>query len=151
MISSGPEMSLCSEAVFGTDIDFLSWDYGMTDGGNHWRILHYYYRAGLNPGRPAVLGVHLGGKNFRKQRLQDVDNLGMAVFEAPDAIFDEMMKAIPDTEGLTEEQMNQMPEMVRNFKCFGKVESGDPNCSKEKYNMALCPSRKGRANWHPGV
>ena len=30
--SSGPELSLCSHAVFGDKIDIISWDYGMTDG-----------------------------------------------------------------------------------------------------------------------
>ena len=30
--SSGVEIALCSEAVFGTDPDVISWDYGMTDG-----------------------------------------------------------------------------------------------------------------------
>eukprot|EP00957_Ditylum_brightwellii_P009586 722830-Ditylum_brightwellii.AAC.1 len=30
--SSGPEIALCMEAIFGSDIDAISWDYGMTDG-----------------------------------------------------------------------------------------------------------------------
>ena len=30
--SSGYEISMCFEQIFGSDIDFFSWDFGMTDG-----------------------------------------------------------------------------------------------------------------------
>jgi hypothetical protein len=147
---------LCSHAVFGTDIDFLSWDYGMTDGRADIKMLTYFYRAaGLNPGRPAILGKGLGGRTggARTARTVEMEELGLAAFKASETEMGLMYGAIPDTGalGLTEIQISQMPELVRDFRCFGAIENGEPHCRKYKYNEHVCPNRKGKASWHPGV
>ena len=44
--AAGPEISMCWQEIFGTDVDFVSWDYGMTDGNAIAKMLHYLYRGG---------------------------------------------------------------------------------------------------------
>jgi hypothetical protein len=49
---------MCSQAIFGTDVDILSWDYGMADGKNHDKyILHYGYRMASGPSFPVFVCV----------------------------------------------------------------------------------------------
>jgi hypothetical protein len=143
---------MCSEAVFGKDVDFLSWDYGMTDAGPDAgiRFLHYIYRAGLNPGRPAVVGINMAGGE-RSRVLEDMEKIGLATFTVSKGDLSAMNDAVPDTQGMTIAQIDEMPELVRNLKCFGVMEKGEPFCTKEKYNEYVCPSRKGKVSWHPGV
>jgi hypothetical protein len=150
--SSGYEVSMCSEAIFGTDIDVLSWDYAMADSGTGNTLLHYGYRAGLNPGRPALVGIHIDrtSSNSRLSRLQELQAMGLAVFWTSTDEEAKMRDAIPDTEGLSEEQIRTFPPFVRNFKCSGTVERGEPHCSDEKFNLALCPLREGMTSWHYG-
>jgi hypothetical protein len=143
---------MCSEAVFGKDIDVLSWDYGMTDAGPDGgiRFLHYIYRAGLNPGRPAVVGIQMD-RGERTRILEDMEKVGLATFAVSEDDFSAMHDAIPDTQGMTGAHIDQMPELVRNFKCFDQIEKGEPFCGEQKYNEHVCPNRKGKASWHPGV
>jgi hypothetical protein len=147
---------MCTDAVFGTDIDFLSWDYGVTDGIADIMMLTYFYRgAGLNPGRPAILGKGFSGraKSARKARSEEMEKLGLAAFAVSEEQMARVYSAIPDTGelGLTQEQISKMPELVRDFKCFGTIEKGEPYCRAHKYNEHVCPWRKGKAAWHPGL
>jgi hypothetical protein len=142
---------LCTEAVFGRDIDFLTWDYGMTDGHADIKILTYFYRgAGLNPGRPAILGKGIAQAN-RAGRTAQMETLGLAAFGVNDGEMGLVNGAIPDTSIMTEKQISEMPELVRNFKCVTSLENGEPHCKAEKYNEYVCPNRKGKVSWHPGV
>jgi hypothetical protein len=151
--SSGAEISMCSEQIFGSDIDFISWDYGMTDGNYPERLLHYGYRGGLNPGRPAFLGVHVGGRSLkaRVQRLQQLEEMGMAVFIGAEASMSAMRVAVPDSFGKSEEEISKMPEYVRNLKCSEKIEDGEPYCRAEKFSKNICSPRGKQTSWHPGL
>jgi hypothetical protein len=127
----------------------------MTDGRADVKMLTYFYRgAGLNPGRPAILAKDMGGpKSPRASRTEDLEKLGLAAFAVSAEKSKVMYAAVPDTAalGLTEEQISQMPELVRDFKCFDSIENGEPHCREHKYNEHVCPNRKGKASWHPGV
>ena len=152
--SSGPEISMCSQAVFGQDIDVISWDYGMTDGNFYTSLLHYFYRAGLNPGRPVIAALHVGGRNKggRFDRMRELEAMGLAAFghDADDDELHEMIEGVPDSIPLSDEDLAALPKYVRNFKCGDRIESGDPFCGSEKFNNWVCPNRRGKANWHPG-
>ena len=39
------EVALCFNQIFGRDIDSISWDYGMTDGHEHYKMAMYSMRA----------------------------------------------------------------------------------------------------------
>lgn len=63
-----------------------------------------------------------------------------------DTIFDH----VPDTFGMSDDEINALPEFVRNFKCNKAIENGEPYCKSEKFNNTMCESRKGKTSWHPG-
>jgi hypothetical protein len=152
--SSGPEVSMCSEQIFGSDVDFISWDYGMTDGDRTHRLLHYFYRAALAPGHPATLLVHNGGRNnkMRLEAQRELEEMGLPVFTGFVETQEAMREAIPSTENLSDAEISQLPEYVRNFKCEGdKIESGDPYCATEKWSHDICSPRSKQSGWHPGM
>ena len=153
-ISSGAEISLCSEEVYGSDVDLLVWDFSMTDEKNTEFMYHYMYKGGRNPGRPAQLAMRLGGEGGkrkdiiqRRRIMATLESLGLSMFTSDNS---EIRKAIPDTMGMNDEQIHNMPEYVRNFKCTNKIEDGLPYCKEEKWSKDLCPDRKRRTSWHPG-
>lgn len=151
--ASGPEIALCQEAVFGTDADVISWDYGMCDANWYFRKAMYNQRAGLNPNRPAVIDLNVGGTEFdtRIRSNKAVEERGLTTLYLDPVEFDAMETTIPDTFGLTEEQAQAMPIMVRHYKCQDAIEKGEPTCDLQKYtNNDICPDRKGSASWHPG-
>lgn len=152
--SSAAEISMCWEQVFGSDVDFISWDYGMTDGAYTVRLMHFGYRAGLTPGRPAILGMKTGGRpqGGRHAALLELERLGMAVFYGSDQSFDARMAPIPDSAaGLTKAEIDALPEYVRNFRCGDQFERGDPFCGVEKYSKDICSPRGKQVAWHPGL
>lgn len=151
--ASANEISMCWEQIFGQDVDFFSWDYGMTDGNYDQRLLHYGYRGGISHGRPAFLGMRLGGRALarRQAALRSLEDMGMAAFEGSEASYQIRNDAIPDSAGISEEEIQNLPRLVRNFKCGVKIESGDPYCDKEKYTHDVCPRRSKQASWHPGL
>lgn len=46
-MDSACEVAICVDSIFGIDIDALSWDFGMTDGREQWKMLLYAYHAGM--------------------------------------------------------------------------------------------------------
>lgn len=152
--ASGLEISMCWNQVFGTDVDFFSWDYGMTDGRASQLFMHYGYRGGLSGNFPAILGMKIGGRasRQREQVLKDLELLGMAAFVGSDESYVERNKAVPDSaEGLTQSEIDILPRMVRNYRCGDKLESGEPFCDKDKYSKHTCAIRSKQASWHPGL
>eukprot|EP00980_Cylindrotheca_fusiformis_P014188 scaffold3725_cov114-Cylindrotheca_fusiformis.AAC.5 len=159
---SGLEISMCFEQVFGSDVDFFSWDYGMTDGRKDSLLFHYgrivevlgcpffRYRGALSPGHPGMLGVWTNGWKGRTDRLEDLEELGVPVFHRPKESIDAMNKAFPDSGDKTEEELAAMPAFVRHFKCQEQIEKGEPHCQEEKYTKGLCDHRTSQVSWHPG-
>jgi hypothetical protein len=189
--SSAPEIAFCANEVFGTDIDVLVWDTGMTDGacacirwprivdgwgkppfpnvflathsifpvsslillGNaFWKQELYHHRAGLNPGRPVNIVYHGGGRNYggRIEIVKRMEDIGLAALISNENALQEALDAVPDSFGLTDAQINQLPQFVRNFRCGTQIEAGDPYCQERKFNHTLCATRKFQTSWHPG-
>jgi hypothetical protein len=84
---SAEEVALCSNSIFGRDVDSISWDYGMTDGHDQWKMTMYFYRAARMaklrdslsqpeniPHRPSLLGIHQG--DDYNQVLQTFQEMG---------------------------------------------------------------------------
>jgi hypothetical protein len=140
---------MCSEQIFGSDIDFISWDYGMTDGDKYAYFFHYGYRGGISPGRPAFMAMRFADRaKKRATRLKQLEDMGMAVFSMQNNVVHE---AIPDTVGMSDEEISKMPEYVRNLKCDGQLEGGEPHCNAEKYSKYICSPRIKQVKWHPGL
>ena len=152
--SSASEVSMCWEQIFGSDVDFFSWDYGMTDGANIQSLFHFGYRGGISPGRPAFMGKSIGGRtsSSRQGVLTVLESLGMAVTVENGEWYETMREAIPDSAaGLTQDQIDALPRMVRNFRCGDQLERGEPFCDEEKYSKHTCAVRSKQAPWHPGL
>ena len=54
--------------------------------------------------------------------------------------------------GMSNEDIEEMPRLVRHFKCQGSIESGNPGCDSNKFThvQGKCGERKGKTRWHPG-
>jgi hypothetical protein len=151
--SSGPEISMCFKEVFGQDVDFFSWDYGMTDGKDSSKLQHFFYRGGISAGRPALMMSHSGGRNRkdREDRLKSLENIGLPAFYGAEDSAEAMRNAIPNSEGIPLEDIDKLPEYVRNYKCGNSIEKGDPFCGKDKFTSYICPKRGKQTSWHPGL
>lgn len=150
---SATDVSMCWKEIFGQDVDFFSWDYGMTDGNDVSKLFHFSYRGGISESRPAAMLVHYGGR-AGKNRLgayAALEEMGMAAFHSNEGLMASMRDEIPDSSGLsTNEAINALPEYVRNFKCGTSLEKGDPYCGSEKFTKWGCENRMKQTSWHPG-
>jgi len=158
--ASADEIALCYNSVFGRDVDFFSWDYGMTDGRAPWKMIMYvYHAAGLSkiadsvsqPGnvryRPAFFTLHSQKAEFVPKVFQD---LGLTTMDWDYAYFQKIINKIPNTFGKSDAEIDQMPPYIQYFICGGRLEDGEPGCKEHKYNTTICANRKFKAGWHPG-
>ncbi|CAB9528297.1 expressed unknown protein [Seminavis robusta] len=149
---SGEEVALCIEQIFGDDIDLLVWDYGMMDSSRYleWRQLLYTYHTAMGRNRPASIGIDFAGDKTRIKIYAELEALGMTVFYENRTMIKQMKDAIPDSQGLTDAEIDQMPPLVKQLRCGAGLERGEPGCRSCKYNETICPRRKGMSSWHPG-
>ena len=124
----------------------------MTDAENL-ALAHFGYRGLRSAGFPALVGLHVSGRDRppRERMLARLAELGGSTFVMDEDAYAEMKKAIPESSGISSAEIEALPEYVRNFKCQGKIESGDPYCDEQKYSQQLCYPRAKRASWHPGL
>ncbi|CAB9503658.1 expressed unknown protein [Seminavis robusta] len=161
--ASGEEVALCFNSLFGRDVDSISWDFGMTDGGDHYKIALYAYRAARlalvedsvsQPGnvrhRPSLIAIHQNENEhnivLRNMQMNGMTVLGMDLRYEREKIY----PGFPDMFGMNDAQINDLPLYVKYFKCEEKVESGDPGCGDDKFNKTMCNNRHARTSWHPG-
>jgi len=147
-MSSGPEIALCLESLFGIDVDLISWDFGMTDGGNYWKMLLYANRIGMHRNKPAAVAINIG--EGQMEEFKKAENQGISAIYFKDEKWQEIQKGIPDMFGMSEEQMSKIAPFARDFKCKDALEKGDPTCDDKKYSDGICPDRQSKASWHPG-
>ena len=150
--SSGSELAMCTKEIYGTDYDVLVWDFGITDGSNYWKQAWYNYRANLLPYQnPIHIAYHAGSRSSPRYTFADTfEQMGMAAIISNDDVVHQAEQAMPDTLGLTDEEINALPEYARNYKCGNQIENGEPYCQKDKFRLGLCPERKYQTSWHPG-
>jgi hypothetical protein len=148
--SSGVEIAVCSKEIYGTDFDVLVWDTGMTDGDEYFRMLMYFLRAGMLAHQPAVVALHMGREDGRAKAVQAAEDTGIPAFSMDEMVDKARKDAIPDTFGLSDAEIAEMPEFVRSLRCGKQLENGDPGCGESKFNSTMCNNRKFRVSWHPG-
>jgi len=73
----------------------------------------------------------------------------MAVFYGSEDNHTNKRDAVPDSAGMSESEVAELPPFVRMFKCQGNIEGGD--CRGNKYTKYICPNRAKQASWHPGM
>uniref|UniRef100_A0A7S4QFV9 Uncharacterized protein n=1 Tax=Ditylum brightwellii TaxID=49249 RepID=A0A7S4QFV9_9STRA len=140
--SSGPEIALCMEAIFGRDIDAISWDYGMTDGRDPRNYWLWSSRAGLVPTMPIVFL----NDNRRGEVNAEIQKMGMAAVHIQE--LDRLKKMFPNSD-LTD-NVDDLPPAVRWYICAGHAENDEP-CNKYKWNTGECGADgKFQTSWHNG-
>jgi hypothetical protein len=83
--------------------------------------------------------------------LANLAQWGLPAFVQDEAAFQSNLRRhVPDTFGMTQEEIEAMSPHTRSFVCQGQVEEGDPYCGDEKFDTAACPDRRFRTSWHPG-
>jgi len=180
--------------LYSTDIDVLSWDYGMTDGRNvcsnvlylfrltslnrmfdcrrslvvHLLLLliqspayripfhkyaameMYFRHAGMNPNRPACVGLQLGRSKARIDQMKSLEQIGLTTLYMPETVYASVIDMLPNSAMKAEQQvMEEMAPFVRYIKCDKSVENGG-SCGLSKYSLDHCPNRKFKTSWHPG-
>jgi hypothetical protein len=155
---SGPEVVLCVPAIFGTDIDVLSWDFGMTDADNFAHFEMYFRHASMLPSRPAAVGLIMQsyGYDLRVMVLRHLERSGVPALYLPPELHKQVEdEAVPDSFGLSQVELDAMPPYVQSYKCNGEIERGDPGCDDKKWTpwnltgMANCHWLY-RTGWHAG-
>ena len=87
---------------------------------------------------------------YRRKAIQEIEKIGLAGLISSEEVMNQAHDDFPDSFGLSDAQIKELPPFVRNFKCGVQIENGDPYCKQEKFNMTLCKNRKFRTSWHPG-
>jgi len=152
---SAPETAACVASIFGTDeVDVLAYDFGLTDGRDSKKNSQaYFWKAATtmsprNDIPPTCMGINLN-KNTN-EAFQDLHSLGLATGWLDSKWIEAVTNAAPDTLGMTEEEINALPVAVRSLRCGDQIESGDPYCKRDRFNITVCPDRLFRVSWHPG-
>lgn len=148
--TSAPEIAACAEEIFGTDADLITWDFAMTDGRWYWRMEFFAHRINRLPNHPAMLVLNAGIDPERESLVRYVTGQGLTAMRQDDRYLMGRQIAFPDSRYRTEEELKQMPDHVRNYRCSFLVESGSP-CADHKFtHNGTCDGRSGRTNWHHG-
>ena len=153
-MNSAPQLAVCSNAYYGIDSDVITWDFGMTDGGQVWSMGMHAHRAGMNPNRPVLVSINTHSGPHERQWLginNDVENHGVGTFFLNSTHIKQMHEIIPDMMGMPVADVEKLPPYLQHYKCEDKIEFGDPDCRQYKYTIDEgCTERKAQVSWHPG-
>jgi len=143
---SFPELALCMESIYGSDVDMLSWDFGMTDAGPVQALSGidlWGNRAGLLPSFPLIFGF--GSERGRINKFMSFNGTVALNYKKMNKIRREV---IPDATTFLDPESLPLP--LRNYNCKDHFESGDP-CSDTKFDTKrFCEKVDGQVSWHPG-
>ena len=122
-----------------------------TDGADAANFEAYFGQAAALPNRPALVGLTLGGRRAGRRLavLEHLEAHGLPALYLPEADVQAVADAAPDSFGLTEAELAALAPLVRNYKCQGQLEHGDPYCGLERWSP-ICPERRFKTSWHPG-
>jgi len=165
--SSAAEMSMCFREIYGENIDIFSWDFGMLESSPKLagRLIHYATRGFQSSSSNSVVPAFVALQEinqYRKDAMLElneayrgdgddsVENNGLALFLRDDEVWKAVREAIPESAGISGDEINQIPEFLRNLKCDGRFEKGEPFCAEQKYSDEICPNRMSQVSWHPG-
>mmetsp|Transcript_6249 Transcript_6249/g.9013 ORF Transcript_6249/g.9013 Transcript_6249/m.9013 type:complete len:662 (-) Transcript_6249:72-2057(-) len=132
--SSGPELALCMEAIYGKDVDLLSWDFLLHDS-NPQRMRLWGQRAMGHPKKPTLF-FFVPNDGERQPYLQELDDQGLSVFaydigEAENAV----RQKIPETTPV-EDPSQQLPPALEHLVCTqGSLEGIFPCSDGVRYGF----------------
>lgn len=144
---SGPEIAMCLPEIIGKDVDILSWDFGMTDGGGSHLYALFAQRAGVMKSRPIIFDFEGFESHSDYNRFLD-DNSSMSVFTI--GLIGRAMLPSSDDEKVN---VDNLPSGVKNYICGrGFPEIGD--CEGHKWDVKACTDIGKyvgfQVGWHNG-
>lgn len=149
-LTSAPEVAACAEEIFGTDVDMIAWDFAMTDGRWHWRLEFFAHRVNRLPNHPPLLLLQAGTDQVRQVITRYMIQQGLTVMRQDEAYVMKRKHAFPDSRYRTGEELAEMPDLVRGFRCGYGLEFG-PGCIENKFTKnSTCDNRPYQTNWHHG-
>jgi hypothetical protein len=173
--NSAPELALCLDSVYETDVDILAWDFeeSSLQASQHsqqerqrrerehgWKRHMFWARAALQANRPAVVAMHLNNVPEHLQKfssssdgssrhpiLRELDQLGAYGMTALGWNSDVMAHIHENVipDLLPGEEKITPAKNVRFFKCEGQVESG-LLCEDERFSDH--PDNTCRNRWY---
>ena len=93
----------------------------------------------------------LGNDKKRSKLNEALEAMGLAAFQSGNNEISVMREGVPDSSGLSEEEIAALPEYVRNYRCGTSFENGDPYCRTDKFTKWGCEKRIAQTSWHPGL
>lgn len=148
--TSAPEIAACAEEIFGTDVDMITWDFSMTDGRWYWRMEFFAHRVNRLPNHPVLLVLQAGTDGLRQDIVRYMITQGVKVMRQDEKYVMDKKLLFPDSRFRTPDELEQMPDLVRNFRCGYGIETG-PGCSEDKFTKnGTCDERPHMVNWHHG-
>ena len=132
MYSSAPELALCMEAVYGTDIDVLVWDFGLVDSGHDYRALLWGQRAMIHPNKPVLFFID-SPLSERHNTILKFEKEGMASILYDTMAVDVLRARLPL-------QTDIAPPAIQYLICNGAVEGSLP-CN-DALRFFMCEQRE---------
>ncbi len=119
--SSGPELSLCMNEVFGLDIDVLMWDFASLQPKYEHvrRTVLWTNRAGMHPTRPILFSFDAFGERFLK--IKEFDGItGTGAILMQSEAMQRLKLTLPDSNAVSDPE--KLPAALRYYHCDGTIE-----------------------------
>jgi len=139
-VASSPEIALCMESIFGSDIDILTHDFNAVDFSNterEKRASLWINSARLHPTKPFLFIMNTN-ETFNDFSRFHQDGMGTALMNE-DALM-AIRQKLPDVHDPSIVQ-ESLPNALKYYKCLGSIE-GEKLCSDGAKNYP-CPSESG--------
>ena len=125
----------------------------MCDGRNYNRQEMYFRRASLLPQHPVAILLQGGNDPHRWHVMANMTNQGYRALAMNEPILKAREQLFPDCATLEQQEIETLPKFVKNYRCGGGVEKGEPMCDKDKWTNThdeACQKRRYTTSWHPG-
>lgn len=149
--TSAPELAVCVREIYGSDADIVTWDFSLTDGRWHWRLEFFGHRVMILPKHPTMLVLRAGLDVERQKTVEHLVEEGMAALRLDESYMTKQKAKFPDSHYRTTEQLAQLTDHTRYFRCGKTIETGPGGCLEHKFtHNGTCDDRSGMTNWHHG-
>jgi len=167
-LSSGPELALCMESIYGSNIDILSWDFQLTDTPKKDHVPLWVNRAGIHPSNPVLFLMDSNSTERYQNHFEKVDIDGLSSVLLDHDFFLQIQKErLPDVHDSSISQKS-LPKAIQYHICAGGVEGlqscedvwrnyicEDYNhgslCLQHKYDLQReCRTTRYQRSWTPG-
>ena len=166
---SAPELAICMESVFGTDIDVLNWDFSMMEDTTAHRFADLWgNRAAIHPTKPILFLMDSVESPRWTGHFTRLEKNGMGTVLMNSDGYSMLKGRIPDSNSMTIDEAEKiLPPSVRYFICNGATEGAaqcdDPVrfgkceiengklCQDQKWaTKDVCNDARFQSSWHPG-